>query len=102
MFESTKFRVLEIIIANRNKGFNAQRVALMRDLPELSWEEISDYILLLKFEGYVTVLFGDNEICAIALQRGAIARVREMHETADNKQLKELFCRILDLLKISL
>ena len=39
MFESTKFRVLEIILQNRNAGFNGIRVALMSGLPELSWEE---------------------------------------------------------------
>lgn len=102
MSGTTKFRVLEIIIQNRNAGFNATRVALMSGLPELSWEEITDYVALLKSEGYVKTLYGDNELCAVALQRGALARVRYLKENAENEKLKELLGRIIALLKISL
>lgn len=72
MTETTKFRVLEIIIQNRNANFSVIRTALMKSLTELSWEEITEYIALLKQEGYVTTLYGDNELCAVILQRGVI------------------------------
>lgn len=96
----TKFRVLEIIIQNRHASFDDIRVALMKGLPEMSWEEITEFIILLKSEGYVITLFGDNELCAVALQRGARARIRDLHENAENEKLKDLFGRMLGLFKI--
>jgi len=100
MFSTTKFQVLEIIIQNRHASFSDIRVALMKGLPEMSWEEITEFIILLKSEGYVITLFGDNELCAVALQRGARARIRDLHETAENEKLKDLFGRMLGLFKI--
>ena len=101
MLGATKFRVLEIIIQNRSAGFNVTRVALMSGLPEMSWEEITSYIALLKSEGYVQTLYGDNELCAVALNRSELARVRDLQEIAENETLKELLGRILSLLKIA-
>lgn len=102
MSRTTKFKVLEIIIQNRHSGFAATRVALMSGLPELSWEEITDYISLLKAEGYVKTLYGDDELCAVALQPSAIACVHKQYETAEKEKMKELLGRILALFKISL
>ena len=68
----------------------------------MSWEEITDYIVLLKRGGYVTTLYGDNELCAVALQRGAIALVHNSHVIAENEKMKELLGRILGLFKIGL
>lgn len=100
MLSTTKFQVLEIIIQNRHASFDDIRVALMKGLPEMSWEEITEFIILLKSEGYVITLFGDNELCAVALQRGARARIRDLHENAENEKLKDLFGRMLGLFKI--
>lgn len=101
MFEATKFRVLEIVLQNRHADFNAMRVALMSGLPTLSWEEITDFVALLGREGYVKTLYGDNELCAVTPQRGSLARLRELQETAENENLKELLGRIIGLLKVA-
>lgn len=102
MFESKKFRILEVIINNRQSSFDVKRVELMKEFPEMSWEEITDYILLLKAEGYVQTLFGDNELCAVDLQRGALARVQDLRETSANKEIKELLGKLISLIKISI
>ena len=85
MFESTKFRVLEIILQNRRAGFDAIRVALMSGLPEMSWEEITEFVGLLGSEGYVKTLYGDNELCAVIPQRGSLARLCDLQETPKTK-----------------
>ena len=99
IFELKKFKVPEIILRNRNAGFNTLRVALMRQLPELSWEEIMKYIALLKNEGYVAT---DNELCAVAPKRLARTRLQDLHEATDSEKLKILLGRILTLFKINL
>lgn len=97
---TTKFRVLEIIIQNRHADFNGMRVALMSGLPEMSWELITEYISLLKSEGYVKTLYGDDELCQVALQGGTLARLCELRETADNEKMKAFLDRIIGLFKI--
>ena len=101
MFESIKFRVLEIILQNRRAGFDAMQVALIRGLPEMSWEEITEYVDLLGSEGYVKTLYGDNELCAVIPRRGSLARLRDLQETTENEKLKELLGRIISLIKLA-
>ena len=100
MFEARKFRVLEIIIQNRKAGFDAMRVALMSGLPEMSWEEIKSFVILLSTEGYVKIISGDNDIQYIAVQPTAIARLYSARETAKTENVKKIFDGILKLVSL--
>ena len=101
MFESTKFKVLEIIIKNQNAGFNSVRVALMSGFPNMSWEEISSFVALLGEEGYVKNLYGDNELCYVAVQRSAFARLYGVRETVKSEKAKTIIEGILKLVSLS-
>ena len=73
----------------------------MKDLPALSWEEITEFVNLLGREGYVKTLYGDNELCAVIPQHGSLACLRDLQETAENEKLKELLGRIISLIKLA-
>lgn len=97
MFESTKFRVLEIILQNRNAGFNGIRVALMSGLPELSWEEISSFVALLGSEGYLQNLYGNDELQAVFVQPAARALLSDARENVKSEMAKAIIDRIFKL-----
>ena len=101
MFESTKFRVLEIILQNRRAGFDAMQVALMRNLPALSWEEIASFIAVLGREGYLQNIYGDDALQAILVQPAALARLYDVRENAKSEMAKQIIDRILKIIPLT-
>lgn len=92
-----KFRVLEIILQNQHASFDVVQVALIKALPEMSWEEISSFVALLANEGYVKNLYGDNVIQAILVQPAALARLYDAREKSKGEKAREVIDRILKL-----
>lgn len=97
MFESTKFKVLEIIIKNRHAIFDDMQVALIREFHEMSWEEISSFVAMLGKEGYLKNLYGDDAVRAIFVQPDALARLYDAKETVKSDMAKAIIKRILKL-----
>lgn len=97
MFETTKFKILEIVIQNRHAGFDAMQVALIKALPEMSWEEISSFVALLGKDGYLNNLYGDNVIQGILVMPDALARLYDAREKAKSDKTREIIDRILKL-----
>ena len=95
MVESTKFKVLEIILQNQRAGFDAIQVALIRSLPEMSWEEIASFIALLGREGYLKNLYGNDALQAIFVQPAARARLYAARENAKSEMAKAIIDRII-------
>lgn len=100
MFESTKFKVLEIIIQNRHASFNTKRVELMKCLPEMSWEEISSFVAMLGKGGYLKNIYGDNALQAIFVQPDAFARLYGARETVKSDTARAIIDRILKLVPL--
>ena len=100
--DTTKYKVLEVIIKNRYKSFEDIQVALITEFPEMSWEEICSYLYLLKQDGYINVLNGDNTILALRVQPTALARLSELKETTKDNQVKEIITRILQVARVLL
>ena len=100
MFESTKFRVLEIILKNRRSGFDAIQVALMRNLPALSWEEITSFIAVLGREGYLQNIYGDDALQAIIVQPAARARLYDARENVKSEMAKAIIDRIIKFMPL--
>ena len=101
MPETTKFKILEIILQNRHAGFDAMRVALMSSLPEMSWEQISSFVVLLAKDGYLKNLRGDDDVQGILVQPDALARLYEAKETVKGEKAKEIIDRILRLVPLA-
>ena len=99
--DTTKFRVLEIIIQNRNANFDSLRIALMSGLPEMSWEEISSFITLLSKDGYLKILRGDDDVCGILVHPDALARLYDARETSKSEKAKEVIDRILKFVPLA-
>ena len=97
----TKFKILEVIIKNRNENFDAIRIALMREFPEMSWEDLKDFIVLLRHEGYVKTLYADDDLFDVCLQPGTKARLQDIFETTENEKLKSAVKALWELFKIS-
>lgn len=100
MFETTKFRVLEIILQNRRSGFDAMRVALMSGLPEMSWEEIASFVALLGREGYLKNFYGNDELQAVFVQPAALARLSDARENVKSEMAKAIIDRILKIIPL--
>lgn len=100
--DTTKFRILEVIIKNRQKSFEDIQVALITEFQEMSWEEICSYLYLLKQDGYIAVLNGDNTILDLAIQPTALARLSELKETTKDNKIKEIITRILQVARVLL
>lgn len=101
MSETTKFKILEIILQNRHAGFDAMRVALMNSLPEMSWEQISSFVALLAKDGYLKNLRGDDDVQGILIQPDALARLYDEKETVKGEKAKEIIDRILKLVPLA-
>lgn len=95
MVESTKFKVLEIILQNQRASFDAIQVALIRSFPEMSWEEIASFIALLGREGYLQNHYGDDALQAIFVQPAARARLYEARENTKSEMAKAIIDRII-------
>ena len=98
--DTTKFKILEVIIKNRGKKFDDIQVALINEFREMSWEEIKGFIYILKKEGYIAVLNGDNTILEVRVQPTTLARLRDEKEKAENENVKEIINRILQIGKV--
>lgn len=101
MFESTKFKVLEIIIQNRHASFDDMQVALIREFHEMSWEEISSFVAILGKEGYLKNLYGDDTVRAISVQPDALARLYDAKETVKSVLAKAIIERIFKLVPLA-
>jgi len=100
MLETTKFRILEVIIQNRHAGFDAMQVALIKAFPKMSWEEISAFVTLLGKDGYLSNLYGDDVVCGILIQPDALARLYNAKETVKGEKARVLIDRILKLVPL--
>lgn len=101
MLDTMKFKVLEIIVQKRNADFDAQRIALMSGLPEMSWEVISSFIALLGNDGYLKNIYGDDELVAIFVQPDTLARLYDARETSKSEKTKEIIDRILKIMSLA-
>lgn len=96
--DATKFKILEVIIKNRRENFDTIQVELITAFQEMSWESIRNFLYLLKKEGYIKTLSGDDDLIAVHLQSDTIARLHDEKEKAKDVQIKELINRIIRIL----
>lgn len=99
---NTKLKILEVLIKNRSKNFDFVRVELMQTFPDMSWADLKDYMAFLQHDGFIKILYADDDIFDIAVQPGAKARLQDFFETAESEKQKTLIAGILNLFKISL
>ena len=98
--DTVKFKILEVIVRNRGMLFDNMRVELMREFPEMSWEEICSFVALLSQEEYIKTLYGDNELKGILVQPTAFARLYDAKERARSETVKEIIDSILKVARI--
>lgn len=98
----TKLKLLELIIKNRCNSFDVLQIELIKTFPEMSWDDLKDYIALLKQEGYVQTLYADDDLIDVRISPGTKAKLQDMFETTENEKIKSLLKNILGLFKISL
>ena len=100
--DSVKFKILEIILQNRQYDFETIQSALVNSFPEMSKLDIQDCIDTLGLEGYLKTAYADGKLLDILVLPSASVNLRTFKETVKDKKLQRFIDRLLALLKVSL